>query len=60
MVIYSLRIQFNGYRRAKKDQQVIYDYIRNLNWKANKAIETLAENIDNLYEKMEKKLKQNL
>src|SRR5699024_3331816 len=33
----------------KKDQQVIYDYIRNLELeKANKAIETLAENIDNL------------
>src|SRR5699024_11882041 len=41
----------------KKDQQVIYDYIRNLELeKANKAIETLAENIDNLYEKMEKEV----
>lgn len=41
----------------KKDQQVIYDYIRNLKLeKANKAIETLAENIDNLYEKMEKEV----
>lgn len=41
----------------KEDQQTIYTYIRDLKLeKASEAIDTLADNIDDLYEKMEKEI----
>lgn len=41
----------------KEDQQTIYTYIRDLKLeKASEAIDTLVDNIDDLYEKMEKEI----
>src|SRR5699024_127537 len=43
--------------KLKEDQQSIYHYIRDLELeKASEAIDTLANHIDGLYEKMEKEI----